>query len=225
MINLAPCDDMTVENAYIITLKNHLLSEQLSERCQQSCKAVEQPCTVWPAFDGTLGTIQIPDRFLNQDWVGWLKQYDTELSITEVAVYMSHFSLWVHCLNINMPIVILEHDSIMVKPYRNHWGFNQIVYLGCREQANGWAVTPIPPMAAKNKHYRFMLRAHAYAIDPLSAKNLIAHTLRYGINESLDITIRSDVFSVMQGDFYAFDMPHTVTTITDRKKKSDGTER
>lgn len=216
---------MTVDQAYIITLKNHALSERLSQRCQISCERVGQPYTVWSAFDGTSGNIQIPEHSQNQSWVKWIRQYDTELSVTEVAVYLSHVSLWAHCLEINRPIVILEHDSIMVHPYRNHHGYNQIVYLGCREQASGWAVTPVPPMAQKNPNYRFMLRAHAYAIDPHSAKNLLAHTIKYGINESLDITIRTDVFSVMQGGFYAYDLPDQETTITGRKKGPDGQER
>jgi hypothetical protein len=225
MINLKPCSDMTVDKAYIITLKDHVLSESLSLRCQQSCQQVGQPYQVWPAFNGTSGTIQTPEQFKDQSWVKWIRQYDTDLSVTEVAAYFSHLSLWIHCVEINMPIVILEHDAIMVNAYRNHFGYNQLVYLGCREQASGWKVTPIPPMACKNDNYRFMLRAHAYAVDPFSAKNLIAHTIKYGINESLDITMRTDVFGVVQGGFFAYDAPHQITTITDRKKKSDGTER
>lgn len=216
---------MTVEDAYIITLEGHPLGESLSQRCQQSCQAAGQPYQIWPAFDGTSGELKVPARFENQNWIRWIRQYDTELSITEVAAYFSHFSLWTHCVEINMPIIILEHDAIMVNAYRNHFGYNQIVYLGCREQASGWKVTPIPPMACKNDNYRFMLRAHAYAIDPFSAKNLIAHTIKYGINESLDITMRTDVFSVLQAGFFAYDLPHQITTITDRKKKIDGTER
>lgn len=216
---------MTVDQAYIITLKEHELSERLSARCQMSCAKIGQPYTVWPAFDGTSGEIKIPESLQNQSWIKWIRQYDTELSVTEVAVYLSHVSLWAHCIEINMPIVILEHDAIMVRAYRNHYGYNQIVYLGGREQANGWAVTPIPPMAQKNTNYRFMLRAHAYAVDPHSAKNLLAHTIKYGINESLDITIRTDVFGVMQAGFYAYDLPDEITTITGRKKGPDGQER
>jgi len=225
MKTLQPCNNMTVDKAYVITLKNNELSEKLSRRCQLSCDRVEQPYQVWDAFDGTSGEIIIPENLQNQNWIKWIKQYDTELSVTEVAVYLSHASLWAHCIEINMPIVILEHDAIMVKPYLNHHGYNQIVYLGGREQAAGWAVTPIPPMAQKNPNYKFILRAHAYAIDPLSAKNLLAYTLKYGINESLDITIRTDVFSVMQGGFYAYDLPDIETTITKRKKASNGQER
>lgn len=217
MNTLIPCNDMTVDQAYIITLKNHQLSEKLSARCQASCKQVGQPYKVWPAFDGTSGEIKVPESLQSQSWIKWIRQYDTDLSVTEVSVYLSHMSLWAHCAEINMPIVILEHDAVMIQPYLNHFGYNQIVYLGGREQASGWAVTPIPPMALKNPHYRYILRAHAYAIDPHSAKNLISHTIKYGINESLDVIIRTDVFSVMQTGFYAYDLPDSVTTVTEKK--------
>lgn len=216
---------MTVDKAYIITLKGHSLSESLSLRCQESCRTVGQDFEVWDAFDGTSGEIIIPERHKLQNWIKWIKLYDTELSVSEIAVYLSHLSLWAHCIEINKPIVILEHDSIMAKPYTNHTAFNQIVYLGCLEQISGWPVMPIPPMGQKNTNYLFMLRAHAYAIDPLSAKNLLSYTLKYGINESLDVSIRADIFGIVQNGVFAYDMPHQITTITNRKLGSTGKER
>jgi hypothetical protein len=187
---------------------------------------VNQPFTVWQAFDGTTGEIKIPENLKNESWLSWIKLYDDELSITEIACYLSHVSLWARCLEINKPIIILEHDSIMLQSYRNHIGLNQIAYLGCYEQkVLGWNVTPCPPFGANGHNYKFMLRAHAYAIDPHAAKNLIAHTIKYGIAESLDVTIRADLFSIIQPGLYAYDQPSSTTTITNRKKKLDGSER
>jgi len=225
-MNLLPCDNMGVDKAYVITLTNNNISEELADRCVQSCNQVQMPVEKWAAFDGTSGTIKIPEHSINKDWLNWIKLYDDELSITEVACVLSHISLWAHCVSINKPIVILEHDAIMLQQYSSHIGYNQIAYLGCIEQArSGWKVTPTPPQAAKNKYYRYMLRAHAYAVDPFVARNLLAYFIKYGICESLDISIRADQFSIIQPGLYAFDLPHEQTTITDRKKKSDGAER
>ena len=197
-LNLVPCNNMAVDKAYIITVKDNEISEMLSSRSQKSCEEVGMPFQTWQAFDGTTGTIKVPENLKNASWLKWFKLYETYLSPTEVACYLSHLSLWVHCMEIDQPIVILEHDAVMVKAYKNHFGFNQIVYLGCNEQANGWNVTPIPPLGQRNPHYKFMLRAHAYAVDPHSAKNLVAHTLKHGINESLDVTIRADLFGIIR---------------------------
>jgi len=69
-----------------------------------------------------------------------------------------------------------------------------------------------------------MLRAHAYAIDPQVAKNMLAHVIKYGIHESLDLMLRADIFPVVQMGLYASDVPGE-TTITDRKKGPEGQER
>jgi len=225
-MNLIPCMDMTVDKAYVITVLNNDISESLSNRCVESCNSVGMLVEKWPAFNGTSGNIVAPDHCVSSDWVNWIKLYDLELSVTEVACVLSHISLWAHCVTINKPIVILEHDAIMVRPYTNHLGYNTIGYLGCIEQAHhGWKVTPTSPQAAKNEHYRYMLRAHAYAVDPFVARNLLAYFIKYGICESLDISIRADQFSIIQPGLYAYDLPHEQTTITNRKKKSDGSER
>lgn len=227
-LNLTPCANMAVENAYVITIPGNETSERLSARCLYTCQEVGMPATIWPAFDGTSGTeIIVPDHLKSSEWLPWVKLYDTFLSTSEISCYLSHFSLWIHCMTIDQPIVILEHDAVMVAPYRNHFGFNQIVYLGCAEQAlGGWAVNPIPPLGQRNPHYKFMLRTHAYAVDPHSAKNLVAHTLKNGINETADVSIRADIFSIVQGGLFAYDISNSAeTTITNRKKNPDGTER
>jgi hypothetical protein len=226
MLNLYSRPDLTVENAYIITLRGNDISENLSARCQYSCEVVNQPYSVWQAFDGTSGEIKIPENLKNESWLKWIKVYDDNLSITEISCYLSHLSLWVKCVEIDKPIVILEHDSIVVKRYPNHIGYNQIAYLGCHEQqVLGWKVSPCPPFGSNGKNYKFILRAHAYAVDPQAAKNLIGHTIKNGIVESLDVAIRADNFSIIQPGLFAYDQPSSTTTITDRKKQLDGAER
>jgi hypothetical protein len=50
-----------------------------------------------------------------------------------------------------------------------------------------------------------MMRAHAYALDPLMAKNLLAYVLKWGINNSTDILLRADVFHITHQGLYAYD--------------------
>ena len=37
-------------------------------------------------------------------------------TLTEMAVWYSHFELWCKCLILDKPIIVLEHDSKLVKP-------------------------------------------------------------------------------------------------------------
>ena len=202
--------------AYIITLKNNPTSERLSLRCQESCKSVEQPYHVWDAFDGTTGEIFYPSHAKDQDHYRFLKRMNDKLTITEVATILSHYSLWAHCVKIDIPIVILEHDAIMVQKYVWHDGWNQINYLGNNSQLEtGWP--SFPPHSAATKNYKFICRAHAYAIDPAVARQLVSHVIRFGLSAPADMLIRADIFPLVQTGFYAFDAPDE-TTITGRNK-------
>lgn len=227
MLKLDYSYNLSIESAYIITLKNHPISEKMSARCQQSLAALNMPYTVWDAFDGTSGTIIEPEHSKDKSWTSWIKWVDKELSITEVSVALSHISLWARCIEIDRPIIILEHDAIMLQELRDHPVTGVIHYLGCYEQAKkGWPVLITPPHATNGNNYHFICRAHAYSIDPWAAKNAMAHVVKYGINESLDIMLRSDIIPAIQLGLYAYDESDIAnTTIVGRKKAMDGSER
>lgn len=196
--------DMAVERAYIIRIDGHAESERLAERCWRSCADVEQEAAFWNAVDGTK---ELPNR--SEDAVLRMAKLTNHfLSRTEVACVLSHLSLWSHCAQIDKPIVVLEHDAIMVQAYRRHALYNSICYLGCREQQReGWAVLPTPPHGTEGPGYHFILRAHAYAIDPAVARHMVAHVIRYGINESADKLLRADIFPIHQCGLFAYDEP------------------
>lgn len=201
--------------AYIITVKDHPVSEKLSKRCQQSCEMIKQPYKVWDAFDGTSGEIIYPELLKNQYHFSFLKQMNDRLTVTEVAAILSHYSVWSECIRIDKPVVVLEHDAIMIAPYRSHDAFNQIVYLGNLEQYQKGMWPSFPPHSAANKNYKFICRAHAYAVDPASARQLVSHLIKFGITAPADMLIRADIFPLVQTGFYAFDAPDE-TTITGR---------
>ena len=106
-----------VENTYIIYLPQVSVSNELSVRCMESCRKVGQPAVLWEGFDGTRNKIIVPEHLKNQMWYKWLKIFDHQLSVAEVATCLSHISLWVRCMEIDQPIVILEHDAIMLKKF------------------------------------------------------------------------------------------------------------
>jgi len=218
-INLWYSRDVKVDKAYIITVRGNESSEKYSKRCQESCKNVGMPYQVWNAFDGTNGDIKVPEHSIGDKIFKMLKVTDHYLTRGEVACALSHISLWVHCATIDKPIVILEHDSVMVRPFVDFEKFNSIVYLGGNEWAEqGWNVYPIPPHASEGPNYLFICRAHAYAIDPLMAKNLIAHVLKMGICAPLDIIMRADLFNISHQGLFAYDK--NIDTVNDTTIKS-----
>lgn len=230
MLKLYRSNETVVESAYIITVKGNENSEKYSARCQQSCKDVGMPFKVWDAYNGTGQNNQIiPPKHLEHDSVvNMLKITDHYMTRGEVACALSHISLWVHCALIDKPIVILEHDAIMHKKFEVIENYNTIVYLGGNEWKNqGWKIYPIPPHASEGPNYLFICRAHAYAIDPAMAKNLISYVIKNGLNAPLDIMLRADLFNISHQGLYAYDnsTDKLDTTIKARPLEGRSTKR
>lgn len=217
MKSLFRSNDVNVDSAYIITVRNNEVSERYSRRCQQSCEQVGMPYKVWDAFDGTKGSIVTPPQCENETITRIVKITDHYLTRGEVACALSHISLWAHCAIIDKPIVILEHDAIMVKKFESCDSYNSIVYLGGAEWVkHKWQMFTIPPHASEGPNNLFICRAHAYCIDPIVAKNMIAHVLSRGIFAPLDIMMRADIFNITHKGLYAYDDPNNDTTIKSR---------
>lgn len=228
MLNLNYSYDRTFESCYIITLKNNYVSESMASRCMASCIANKMPAKYWQAFDGTNNKeIITPSHLEGKEHISWFKTMDHELSMSEIACALSHISLWAHCVTIDKPIIILEHDAIMTNSVSGHPLYNSILYLGnIEQQSKNWSVLLTPPHATHGNNYHFICRAHAYGIDPQIAKNMLAHVLRYGIHESLDLMLRADLFTIFQYGLNAYDASEIKnTTITNRKKTAGNTER
>lgn len=221
MQSLINSHEQSVYCTYVIYLAGHAISEASAKRCLKSCDEHQQLAKLWPAVDGTSDSILIPEHLRGQGWIKWLKLYDHHQSRSEVAVTLSHMSLWAHCMEIDRPIVVLEHDAVMIKRFEKHRFYNAVQFLGCREQLD--AALDSPPMIYNtiNQNWWFMNRAHAYSIDPAVARRLFSMVLERGIFESLDVMMHIDAIAVIQDGVYAYDYPDSISTIGRRKKDSD----
>lgn len=208
MLNYTNSYSLDIENTYIISLKDNKISQDLTQRCIKSCESVGQPYKVFYGFDGNSGEIITPEELEGQSWLNWLRLHDCTLTPTQIGCVYSHFALWTKCLELDKPIVILEHDSVMIDKFLFHSVFNSIIYLGSREQYKGSPVFATPPHGSDNMGmYRFLCRAHAYSIDPTIAKNLVSYVLKMGIHTSLDVMLRADIFPMCQFGLFAYDKP------------------
>ncbi len=196
-----------IENTYIITLPNHPISQKYTQRCQKSLEAVGQKYALWQGYDGTqAGEIQPPPQCRDCSFMQMIKIMDNYLTKAEVALALSHIGLWVHCAKIDMPIIILEHDAVMLSKLEHFNGFNTIIYLGCVEWAEqGWPVMQVPLHGSDGPNKHFICRAHAYAIDPIVAKNMLANTLKMGIYASLDEMMAADLYNISHVGCVAYD--------------------
>lgn len=211
--------DTHISHAHIITVKGHTASEQYALRCAQSCDQVGQPWRTWYAYDGTQeGEIKPPNHMINCSFMRMIKIMDNYLTKAEVACALSHISLWAHCVITDKPVIVLEHDAIMLKPMREFPGHNTIVYLGGSEWAElKWPIMHVPLHGSDGPNKHFICRAHAYAIEPVVAKNMLAHVLKMGIYASLDEMISADLYNISHVGCVAYDK-QSETTIRNRPK-------
>ena len=223
-MNLFYSYNNNVAKAYIIRIAGNAKSEELAKNCADSCSKVGQVYQYWDAYDGYENPIKPPKS--ESEVMNLIKVTDHYLTRGEVACALSHIGLWHHCAQIDQPIVILEHDALMVQPYTQHAVFNSICYLGGNEQVSqGWDVFPTPPHASEGPNYHFICRAHAYAIDPAVAKNMLSHVIKYGISAPLDILLRADIFPIHQMGVFAYDDGRKETTILGRPLEGRTTKR
>lgn len=200
--------ERAIVSAYVITVKGNEISEDMARRCIQSCKDMNMPVKVWEAFDGQSKVdVKAPNILKDKEYIYWPKQPNCRMSSSQIAICYSHYSLWCHCITIDKPILILEHDAVMLKPYLYHKFYNCIEFLGSVEQVQGVEVTPfIPPHGTiYDRRWRFLCRAHAYAIDPPIARQMVAYVIEQGFTKTLDVILRADVFPIIQEDLYAYD--------------------
>ena len=88
-----------------------------------------------------------------------------------LSAFLSHHSLWEHCVEINEDILILEHDAVFVAPppiITYHYG---IVNFGKPSYGKHQQAPTIGLGAMHSKQY--LPGAHAYLISPEAAKLLI----------------------------------------------------
>lgn len=196
-----------VENAYIITVAGNKTSQDYADRCARVCNDIEQPYEYWSAFDGTDGKeIKIPDHSKNQSWLNMIKFTSYKMTVSEIACAMSHISLWVRCIELDRPIVILEHDAVLVRPYRKHAFRNSICWLGnenhLSQQKDGWVQLTTPPMPGETKNTVHIDTCQAYAIDPMVANQMFISVLDRGLYAPVDIMLKNSRFCIMQNGIY-----------------------
>jgi len=213
-VNLNFSYKLEVDKAYILRIKGNEISEGMSARCAESCEKVEMPYVFWDCYDGTKPVLEEPEHLKNDSFMGMVKLTDHYLTRGSVACSLSHISVWAECVKNDAPVVVLEHDAIMLKKYDRHKIYNSICYLGGVEQAKqGWPIFATPPHGSEGNNYHFICRAHAYAIDPAVAKNMLAHVLKFGVHTSLDVMLRADIFPIHQTELYAYEEAGETTII------------
>ena len=153
---------------YVIAIETLEQSVQCAERCIKSASRNGFPVTMFAASTPA----DNPLDYLAQEGVGTegFKEVYSRFHNC-VAAFTSHYRLWQKSVEENETLMILEHDAYFLDqipdvPFSNILSFGQPSY--------GKFVTP--PTIGKNKliSKQYLPGAHAYAVTPAGAAQLIA---------------------------------------------------
>lgn len=219
---------MATMRAFVITLKNHDYSEQVANRCiasaetygvsvekfygvnkQNAIKTMQEFGLKWTWADNNTRMTYCPITYLRQHPYGNVE--------SKIGCSMSHFLLWRKCVELDEPILILEHDSIFIRKLpefdftgicqindpngatrKGKWWSDQMKQRGIKGvHEKTWVTTPqermIPDGLAGNS---------AYVIKPWAAQELISAYYRLGVWPN-DATMCKQLFPYLQ-EYYPF---------------------
>ena len=115
--------------AYVITIQGHEYSESVARRCIESAKKFDLTVeSFWAVTKDNVADVMTQEN-LRWTWANMntektrcpytsLEQspYRTKSLEAKMACSMSHYLLWKLCVELDEPVLILEHDAVFVAP-------------------------------------------------------------------------------------------------------------
>lgn len=103
----------TQPKTFVIALKGHAISEKQLQDCLSSAKKFNWNVEVFWGFNGNLITQDTWDR----EKIFPRLDKPTMSRPGVQGCFLSHWNLWKKCIELDEPIIILEHDAII----QNYW--------------------------------------------------------------------------------------------------------
>lgn len=169
--------------AFVIAIKDHPVSESQLQDCLNSAKEFNWNVEV---FWGVNGVTVNKDTWAAENLVPRLDK-PTMGKPGVQGCFLSHYSLWKKCIELNEPIIILEHDAIIQQSWNMLELTDAIVKLHRHYSEKNIRSDPDSGVWSKS--------GHAYCLTPAHANTLIEFVKRVGAYE-VDIIMGTKVIPV-----------------------------
>lgn len=191
--------------AFIITMIGHELSEKLSLECRTQASKFDVQVEIFPAIWGEEIQKQLDKLELK---LGRVKP--GKMTPGHYGNFLSHYNLWLKCIDINEAILVLEHDGYLQRSIPSNLceKFTDICKL---DNLNPYAVDydtdviknldkdiivkPIEQIKRKKAGF-YSWGVYGYIIKPEGAKKLITYISENGFIAT-DNQVATDVLDVM----------------------------
>ena len=173
---------------YVITMIGEGLSENLAQECIESAKKFGIQAKIFPATWGK----DIDKHFVEQDLKIYKKgQKKKDINPGLKGCLLSHYRLWKKCIESQEPMMIFEHDNIVLRdiPQKLLNTFEDVLHLDFAsrqvtdyedftETYNGDDVKQwcpqIPRLSGHELYNKTHIKgSHAYIIKPLGAIKMV----------------------------------------------------
>ena len=184
--------------SFVITIMDNEKSVEAADRCIASGEKHGEIIEKFPAFTPKDNPLELlKEQKVIQTEALTDEKYSRNLNCA--AAFLSHFSLWQKCLELNQPIMIYEHDAVQTDPIpesiRAGWGFKQMMSMG-KPSYGRFRIPQVlgsGPLTSK----RYFPGAHAYAIKPAGARQIIQHAQVRGAAPT-DVYLNLDNFPFLE---------------------------
>jgi len=132
------------------------------------------------------GNVVAPKNYQEDDWPYHVKLFSQNLTYYDVCRILNHMSAWDYSVRTNKPIIILEHDAVLLKKHENIYPrFNAINMLAdnfMHQHNNNWVCGS---------------GVFAYSLDSIAAKTLFNKVMSEGLINPLELMFRIDEFNIL----------------------------
>ena len=177
--------------AYVIILQDHELGEEVGAQAIEAAQQFDIDAIRYNAVDGYYSKAKFDrygiDKFLN---------YTIIDKPGHQGCFLSHYELWIKCVELNEPIIIMEHDGIFIRPLPedilDH--FDEVMRLDCFQWfMDGYNESVEESISQPIDYFHrtfdyeyyctggYYIGAYGYIIKPAGAKKLIEFAKNRGV--------------------------------------------
>lgn len=192
---------MNQPKTYCIALQNHQTSLRLLSECIESAKKFDWAIETFWGIDGTLisqdtwNFHRIPPP-VSKKFRQWPAMQ---------GCFLSNFLLWEKCVELQQPIIILEHDAVIIKPLIELYEAYDVVKLQ----------KPISRIKETVQTGKWNFGTHGYLVHPSGAKKLV-DWVRNNFPHNPDILIGDKIVHYKNLDDDYVIVNHTAVSTTQR---------
>lgn len=215
--------------SFVITIQNHDYSTTCANRCINSAQQFNVDVEYFYAITKETAINTLNEHNLSWNWADdnrrliacphtGLEQFPYRANDfrTKIACSLSHYLLWLKCIELDQEILILEHDAVFINPLPkidfygaiqindpSRGGYNGKFHSRYMTDRNVSGVHPLTRKRPINSKVPDGFSGNsAYIIKPWAAKEFVAAFKKYGVWPN-DATICLQLFPWLE-EYYPF---------------------